>query len=64
MKASQCIKSDRVVIFYRGDFFYPVIFTHRCKVEDHVKLNPGTTKVEELSGQVIWPVGPMQKEPS
>lgn len=44
-----------VWIFFRGDRFYPVMPTERCRVEDHVELNPGTTKViNAKTKKVIW----------
>lgn len=47
----------RIVLFFRGAHFYPVVLTPRCKIEDHVLLNPGTTKVEDAAtGEVLWPV--------
>lgn len=52
------MESDRVVIFFRKEGFYPVQFTPNCKVEDHVRLNPGTIRVEELNGKIIWPTSP------
>jgi hypothetical protein len=50
------LAGGRTVIFIRNEGWYPVVFTSRCKVEDHVKLNPGTVRVEEMDGRVIWPL--------
>lgn len=40
--------------FVRDDVFYTVPVTARCKPEDHAALNPGTRKILDSRGQVIW----------
>lgn len=46
------------VIFFRQDMFYPVTLSGTKptddEVADHVALNPGTTRVEDLNGRVIY----------
>lgn len=45
----------RLMIFFRKDCFYPVEFTARCTVAEHVRLNPGTLKVMDgVTGEVLW----------
>lgn len=36
----------RTVIFFREEGWYPV---------EHVDLNPGTKRVEDIDGNVLWP---------
>jgi hypothetical protein len=50
--------SRKTVIFFREEGFYPVEF---CGVKsapeeaaDHAALNPGTLRVEDLDGTVLW----------
>lgn len=46
----------RVVLFFRGDHFYPVELTPQCDIEEHVRLNPGTTRVENAATrEILWP---------
>ena len=59
VKMKDAVKvSDRIVIFHRAEGFYPAVFTPQCKPEDHAKLNPGTLRIEELSGEILWPIPP------
>ena len=45
----------RVVLFFRKEGFYPVTLSARCKIEDHVRLNPGTLKVVDAeTREVLW----------
>lgn len=53
------MSSDKViVIFHRNDCWYPVEFSSyrvlRKDLEEHVRLNPGTTKVTDGQGKVLW----------
>lgn len=51
--------SGEVVLFFREGGFYPVQLSGMKataeEVPDHVAINPGTVRVESLSGEVIWP---------
>lgn len=40
-------------IFFREGFFYPVEIL-RSQVEKNVELNPGTLRVEDLDGNIVW----------
>lgn len=50
------------VLFFRNEGFYPIDFLppKKCgksleqQAEDHAKINPGTTRIETLSGKVLW----------
>lgn len=50
------------VIFFRENSFYCVNFLNPVicgkslheQAKDHVELNPGTIRVETLSGNVLW----------
>lgn len=47
------------VVFFRKEGFYPVELSGKRpasdEVQDHVKLNPGTIRVEDLTGNELWP---------
>jgi hypothetical protein len=46
----------RTVIFFRDGFFYPAELTPECDIEEHVRLNPGTIRVEDAAtGEILWP---------
>ncbi len=51
--------TGEIVLFFRDDHFYPVQLSGTKstadEVPDHVALNPGTLRVEALSGEVLWP---------
>ncbi len=40
-------------VFFRGAHFY-VVEIPRSQVVENVELNPGTTRVEDIKGYVIW----------
>jgi len=40
-------------IFFRDGHFYPVVIP-RDQVMQNVLCNPGTIKVEDIDGKVIW----------
>lgn len=47
-------------LFFRKDeasgrrFFYPVEIKDKSHIAEHVHCNPGTYKVEDLDGKVVW----------
>jgi hypothetical protein len=46
----------------KGEMFYFVQPSPRCKPEDHASLNPGTLRIEEaLTGKLLW-AAPSKKE--
>jgi hypothetical protein len=46
-------KKTEPFLFFREGHFYPVEIP-RDQVLANVELNPGTLKVEDLKGNVIW----------
>ncbi len=52
------------VIFFRDDMFYPVTLSGKVptakEYADHAALNPGTLRIESLTGDVLWPEGTLQ----
>jgi len=47
-------KLKRTVIFFREEGWYPVELKPGEKVETHVALNPGTRRVEDVRGNILW----------
>lgn len=50
--------SDEVMVFFRADGFYPVqgvsgVDLHQ-QARDHAELNPGTLRIEDVRGTVLW----------
>lgn len=43
------LKEDSVLLFHRKDMFYPLALKAGENVLEHVRLNPGTTKVENAT---------------
>jgi hypothetical protein len=50
--------SGEVVLFFRGNHFYPIQFMGikpaEIEVQDHVALNPEIIRVERINGEVLW----------
>lgn len=46
------------VIFFREEGFYPVQLSGAVptavEVLDHAALNPGTLRIEDMNGNVLW----------
>mgnify|MGYP001122677565 CR=1 FL=1 len=53
--------SGIIAIFFREDCFYPVQFHGQkdpCEeAADHAALNPGTLRIEDTKGNVLWTAG-------
>lgn len=49
---------NEVMIFIRSDGFYPIQGVRgidlRQQAQDHAALNPGTLRVEDTKGNVLW----------
>ena len=49
------------VVFFREGFFYPVqLMGDKSSAEEaaeHAALNPGTLRIEDMVGNVLWPDG-------
>jgi hypothetical protein len=52
------------VIFFREGMFYPVELSGTkppaIEAADHAALNPGTIRIEDMQGHVLWPEGTRQ----
>lgn len=49
-------------VFFREGGLYFINLSGDEDVELNVKLNPGTRRVEDITGRVVWPVlSPVQK---
>ncbi|MGI4947400.1 MAG: hypothetical protein ACRYHC_01715 [Janthinobacterium lividum] len=47
-------------IFVREEGFYVVALASDDDLNEHARLNPGTMRVEDLLGNVLWPEGTVQ----
>lgn len=47
-------------IFFRKGGWYPVKIPKESDVPEHVHLNPGTIRVEDMKGRIVWPL-PLKK---
>ena len=58
------IPTGEMVIFIREEGFYPIQLSGlkptAIEVPEHVALNPGTVRVEDAHGNVIWPAETVQ----
>lgn len=56
--------NGETVIFFREGMFYPIqLCGAKPTAEEaagHAALNPGTLRIEDLRGNVIWPEGTKQ----
>lgn len=43
-------------VFFREGFFYPIDLPADAVIADHVLCNPGTLRVEDDRGNIVWPV--------
>jgi len=48
------MKAPSTVIFFRDEGFYPVYIHPGETIEQHANLNPGTRRVEDAFGNVLW----------
>lgn len=42
------------VVFFREDSFYPISLPDDASLADHAKANPGTKRVTDVNGKVLW----------
>lgn len=47
-------RNDDIYIFYRADMFYPLNLKDDEDAIANAECNEGTTKVEDIYGNVIW----------
>lgn len=56
--------TGEVVIFVRQEGFYPIQLSglkpSAEEAAEHAACNPGTLRIEDMSGKVIWPEGARQ----
>lgn len=50
----------RTVIFFREGMFYPIMVREKEDLAEHARLNPGTLRIEDVDGNVLWPEGSLQ----
>ena len=52
----------RVIIFHRGEFWYPTEYPATYSDwQAEADRNPGTTKITDADGDVLWPKQPEGK---
>lgn len=44
----------QVYIFFREGVFYPVSCDDDAEAKRHSEINPGTLKVEDVNGRLVW----------
>lgn len=42
-------------VFFRKEGFYPIELLNDEDAKRNAELNPGTLRVEDINGRVIWP---------
>ena len=49
----------KIIIFHREGYFYPTEYpADYDNWQAEADRNPGTTKIETIDGEVLWPVAP------
>jgi hypothetical protein len=43
------------IFFRKKDVWYPVDLRSDADVPENVRLNPGTLRVEDANGRIVWP---------
>ncbi len=47
-------------MFVRDGFFYVINLPACDDLSSHAELNPGTVRIEDVNGNVLWPEGAKQ----
>jgi hypothetical protein len=47
-------------IFIRDDVFYAITLPADDDLNEHARLNPGTLRIEDPEGNILWPEGTEQ----
>lgn len=47
---------QRIVVFIRDEMFYPLQLGIYDDIATHARNNPGTRRVEDLQGNILWPL--------
>lgn len=53
-KTPQAGMADRVVVFIRAEGFYPITVRADESLARHAELNPGTLRIDDIDGNVLW----------
>lgn len=63
-EAAQTDPKGIVAIFFREGGFYPIQFwgakPAAVEAAEHAEMNPGTLRIEDTQGNVLWPEGAEQ----
>jgi len=54
-------KESKIYIFHRGKLWYPLSLKDDLDAIANAKCNPGTTKVTDSKGKIIWETGGVNK---
>ena len=44
----------RTVIFFRKEGWYPIAVRENEDLAHHAELNPGTLRIEDIAGNILW----------
>lgn len=44
----------KTVLFFREGMFYPIDVREDEDLAKHAELNPGTLRIEDIRGKVLW----------
>lgn len=44
----------RMVIFHRAEGWYPIMVRENEDLAAHAELNPGTLRIEDTEGNILW----------
>lgn len=47
-------------VFVRAERFYVIDLPADDDLNEHARLNPGTLRIEDATGKVLWPEGTKQ----
>ena len=54
MKRNVGQDQTRIVVFFRKGGWYPINVREDEDLSKHVELNPGTIRIEDIYGNVLW----------
>lgn len=47
-------REKQVVIFFREEGWYPLELPRNADLSKHAECNPGTLRIENVNGKVLW----------